>query len=145
MKSITDSFKHIGLPLKQHRKSWGASNDKVVVLRPWTDKTGKADDGVLCSEVWHPRWKKSYGETERLKHITEIKAGKAAYVILVNDANLGKDTDERKIAPSKARRIFRCGELREDGENVQIELISNVNNLNELRDEIAMLSSGVTK
>lgn len=37
MVSISSLFTYLGMPLVNQRWSWGASNDKCVVLRVWQD------------------------------------------------------------------------------------------------------------
>ena len=139
-KSITNNFDFIGVPLHNNRWSWGASNDCAVVLRAWHDHTLKDPDGVRRTLIWRPRWRgeKSPGINERLKHIEEIKAGKPCFIVLVTDANLGTGKP-RKIAPSKERRAFRCGDLLCENDTIKIELLSPLENMNALKAEITSL------
>ena len=113
------------------------------MLRAWRDHTQKDLDGVRRNLIWRPRWKgeKSPGVNERLNHIEEIKAGKPCYIILVTDANLGTGRP-RKIAPSKERRVFRCGGLLCENDTIKIELLNPHEYLAALKDEIASLSTG---
>jgi len=144
-KSITNNFAYIGVPLRNNRWSWGATNDCAVVLRAWHDHTQKDPDGVTRNLIWRPRWKteRSSGVNERLNHLEEIKAGKPCYIILVTDANLGTGKP-RKIAPVKERSAFRCGGLLYEDDTIKIELLKPLENLAALKAEIANLKMGKT-
>ena len=138
--SITRSFEYIGVPLRNSRWSWGASNEHAIVLRVWHDHTERDEDGVRRNLIWRPRWKteRSPGVNERLNHIEEIKAGRPCYVIVVEDANFGTGKP-RKIAQAKTRRVFKCGELLFEDGTIKIELLKSLEHLTELKTEIAKI------
>lgn len=143
-KSITKTFEQLGVPLVNQNWSWGASNDRVVVLRAWKDQARMDTQGALNVLVWQDWWSKgssgrvSLGGKERLRHLKETEAGKPCYVVIISDRWDGKEDPKRSIVPSSSRPIFRAGTLQRDANGeVRIGLTQRFTDLNEARQEIA--------
>ncbi len=133
--NITANFEYLGVPLKNKRWSWGASNEDVVVLRVWQDHRRKGPAKTMTTRIWHREWKVTPGLNERKKHIAEIEAGKACYAIVVRDENLGTGKD-RKIAKSPNRAIFLCGSVIHEDDEIRIELVKRFKDLADAKNSL---------
>jgi hypothetical protein len=144
--SITRNFQQLGVPLVNQQWSWGAANERAVVLRAWQDQAHLDADGILNALIWQDWWakgpsgRKSPGGTERLRQISEIEAGKPCFVVIITDRWEGKEDPKRNIIPSPNRPIFQAGAVRRDPNgNIWVELIHRFKEISEAAKEIAGL------
>ena len=150
--SITRNFEQLGVPLVNRQWSWGASNERAVVLRAWQDQARLDANGTLNALVWKEWWIKgpsgrtSPGGTERLRQLDEIEAGKPCYVVIITDRWEGKEDPRRSIVPSSARPMFRAGAVRRDPNgDAWIELVHRFTHISEAKHEISNLEAHKVK
>jgi hypothetical protein len=84
--SISGFFDSLGLPRRNVRSSWGASNGQIVLLRSWADRYDPKTKQVVL--LRHPREYldgQGPGRSEREQQLRALWTGNAAgYVVLVS-------------------------------------------------------------
>jgi hypothetical protein len=115
MVSISSLFTYLGMPLVNQRWSWGASNDKCVVLRVWQDEVVKRQKAIIILQE-HPDLFNLPGYKERERHIKEIQAGKPCYLIMCEAKD--PESDRRVIKNINEKELFVGGELLEIEEGI---------------------------
>lgn len=127
MLSLSEMFASLGAPLTNQRWSWGAErpNGGALFLRVWQDECAKIDNRRavrITANTYFAGKPDNLGNTERLKHVGLIRAGRTAYLIMCVAVDPG--AEPRKIAHFNDREVFVGGEVFDYEDDVWIELVS---------------------
>ncbi len=93
--TITQLFKKLGAPRKNHIWSWGAvRDDGTVFLQVWEDQTRRHEGTIFVRLTRFNRYttgELNNGRRERLGHIKLIEGGAQSYLVMCE----AKDVDAR--------------------------------------------------
>lgn len=110
---INAFFRDVGLPLRHHRQSWGASDGAVVLLKTWSDEWEKSAGEVpVLRMAWH-EGKEGFGLRERLGHLDALWTGRLAGYTLIADSTNAKSST-RTSKPLRNTDIYPITALRAD-------------------------------
>ena len=123
---ISELFQQVGAPLANIRWSWGGvRQDGAVVLRVWQNETRRIDGQTHIRLTHHQAFvgnEDDLGYRERLRHMSQIQAGAACYLVMCEP----RSTNEvpRSIKAFNERALFHAGELIEQDGDFWVSLAS---------------------
>lgn len=123
---ISELFQRVGAPLANIRRSWGGvRQDGAVVLRVWQNETRRIDGQTYIQLTHHQAFvgnEDDLGYRERLRHMAQIQAGAACYLVMCEP----RSTYEvpRVIKAFNERELFRAGDLVEQDGDLWVPLAS---------------------
>ena len=136
---ISQFFARLGLPLRNVRNSWGASDGEIVLLRAWSDRyDGRRREVTLLRPVGEYLDSQGGSRPERVSQLRQLwRGGVAGYVVLVE----AKDPKEvpRTIAGYREDVVFPIEALRIDSNGTTIGVLSAPVALELLRDHASRL------
>lgn len=121
-KPITQFFLDLKLPLKNARWSWGAQNEKALMLRTWADEfSSKEKRIVVFREPAGYQERESYGLDERIRHLRTLWAGGIAGYTVIATAK-ATNVPKREIKEYRDDKVFVIDRLeaRPDGAIVAV-------------------------
>ncbi len=125
MLSLTEMFAALGAPLTNQRWSWGAErqSDGAIVLRVWQDECSKIEGHhavrITATEYFEDK-PNNLGNTERLKHVELIRAGRTVYLVMC--AAVDTKVEPRAIAHFNDKEVFVGGRLFDHEGDAWVEL-----------------------
>lgn len=131
-KPITQFFLDLKLPLKNARWSWGAQNDKTLLLRTWADEFSSKEKrvGVLREPAGYQE-RESYGLDERIRHLRALWAGGIAGYTVIATAK-ATNVPKREIKEYRDDKVFVIDRLEAGTDGAIVAVISGMVAVGEL-------------
>lgn len=131
-KPITQFFQDLKLPLKNARWSWGAQNERTILLRTWADEFSLRDKRVVVlREPAGYQDRESYGLDERIRHVRTLWAGGVAGYSVIATAK-AKDLPKREIKEYRDDKVFVIDHLEVRADGVIVAVLGSMVAVQEL-------------
>jgi hypothetical protein len=131
-KPITQFFQDLKLPLKNARWSWGAQNDKTILLRTWADEFSSRDKRVVVlREPAGYQDRESYGLDERIRHLRALWAGGVSGYSVIATAK-ATDVPKREIKEYRDDKVFVIDQLEVRADGAIVAVLGSVVAVEEL-------------
>ena len=141
---ISQFFESLGLPLRNIRNSWGASNGTTILLRSWSDRYDAKTKQVVLLRPQHEYLDgQGPGRSEREEQLRRLWAGgMVGYVVLVN----AKDTNARprEIVDFRRDIVWNIVELHGNADGSVVAILGDLVPVDEIARHAATHALGPT-